>query len=93
MSNYRPKQYYNLATSIASIVEATKKFVVYFRAKGKLSQINVDLPVGTPDAHAEAVLAVKESLVASREGYDMPVLVLLQGGKTKPVVTLEPECA
>jgi len=68
MNNYRPKQYYNLATSIASIVEATKKFVVYFRAKGKLSQINVNLPGGTSDAHAEAILAVKESLVASREG-------------------------
>ncbi len=93
MNDYRPKQYYNLATSISAVVEATKKFVVYFRTKGQLSQINVDLPVGTPDAHAEAILAVKESLVASREGYDMPVLVLLQGGKTEPVVTLEPDCA
>lgn len=49
---------------------------VYFKEEGKLAVMQVD----TED-HAEAILAVQESLVEKGTGFDDPVLALITGGK------------
>ncbi len=50
---------------------------VYFKKDdGELGMIHVDC-----EDHAEAILEVCESLVTSGEGYNKPVLAVINGGK------------
>lgn len=52
---------------------------VYFKKDdGKLGMILVS---GENIDHRDAILEVQEALVASGEGYNKPVLALIQGGK------------
>jgi len=52
---------------------------VYFREDGKLGCFSVPLLEG--EDHTDAILAAKETLVASGDGWEDPVLAVIDGGK------------
>jgi hypothetical protein len=76
--NFKPSNFVAVPTPLVAFVEqVVGKIAVYFRRDdGKLGQINV----GTQDEQ-EAILEVKEALVASGEGWNAPVLAFIKGGK------------
>lgn len=59
---------------------------VYFKDRSKGGKLGV-VNVRDVEDYEEAVLMVKEQLVADEVGYDEPVLALIKGGKNEKPAT------
>jgi hypothetical protein len=77
--NFRPKQYYVTKRNEAAVEAADNTLNVYFRKN--LTELG-HIKVGNCASHKEAILAVKEALVAEGDGlHNKAVLVAIKGGK------------
>lgn len=60
------------------VVEPTPLNVYFKRDSGKLGHITLSV-----EDHEEAILATKEHLVGTNEGWNAPVLAVINGGKNE----------
>lgn len=76
--SYKPKQYYLKPEPPVppSENEGSKVKVYWKKDDKKLGQMNANNM-----HHHDAIIAVQSDLLASGEGYNVPVLALIQGGK------------
>lgn len=62
--------------AVQLVAESTPMNVYFRRDDGKLGQTKV-----AAEDHEEAILATKEHLVGTNEGWNAPVLAVINGGK------------
>lgn len=82
---YAPKGFIAVASMevkmsdvVELVVEPTPIRVYFRRNDGKLGQINA-----AALEHEDAILAVKESMVANNQGWNAPVLAVINGGRNE----------
>lgn len=77
--DFRPKNYYQVPSQAAVVEEESGSFEIYHRKEdGSLGQLHV----GKCDSHKDAILTVKEALVAEGDCLtNKAVLAVIKGGK------------